>query len=844
MNSSWILGSGPTSASLMIIGDSLSKSDEASGKNFVGSGGEILTELLSNAKFSRSSAYLTNVVKIRPPNGDIEKLSEIDVKVEDFLPLLWNEIEALQPNCILALGSLTLKILTGKEGIRNYRGSILPLHNFASGKQINRDIKVVPTIHPFAISDRTYGISSGEGMYSWKQKAHIQFDVIKAVRESAFSDFSSIPRRQLQVIRSSNALEQFFNLYKDYNKVYVDTEVFKSHLVCIGFAFTPYHGISVPLVDLQSDSNYKGIPLHELIDIWEVVADKLRDKNLLKAGQNFKGDKIYWLEPAGFEVNGFCDDAMFKIHTLSPELPKSQAFQASVFTNEPYYKSEGKEYNPYKDNIDDLLLYNAKDCVVNCECDQEMQKDLVELGLEEFYNSYVLDMMPIYEGMEKKGWKIDQVKRADLLKFYTDLLDKYNIEAEEMLKELGIEGKWNYNSPKQMEELIYVRMRCPQRKDTAEQTLTALMVNAVKDVRKKKVIDSVLIRRSLSKMISTYINAQVDLDDRMRWSYNQVGTETGRTSTQTIHKPQRNGIWGTGIQLIPRPDEFGGKIREMYVADKGKILFEMDQSQAEARIVALLANDLDLLALFDILPTLSKRKNEKFGGDSSWDVHKLTASFCYGLTERSGPELMTAAIQQFNNILNDIDFSFMDLVDEFQRDIGKAARHGLGYNLGEDGLSIKMKISRYRAKIAFEKVHQMSPNLVGVFHEQVQEALATNNRVLMTPFGRRREFFEEWSNKLFREAYAHIPQSTIGDNTKRAMKGISKIDWIEFLAETHDAFVAQIPEGRVEEAYHICKPIFEQPIDFERCTLSRPPITIPIDCKVGYNWGQMKKVRF
>ena len=840
MNNNWICGVGPTNAKLMCVGEAPGAQEEAIGKPFVGPSGELLTELLEVAGSSRSQVYITNVVKLRPPNNDLERLGEINnpnrdynspegigYKVEDFLPLLWNEIDALKPNCILALGSLACEILTGKKGIKNWRGSIVPCVNF--------DIKVVPTIHPAALFQRNYGKKSEQGMFSWKQKAHIQFDVIKAVRESQTSSWDSIPKRSIDIVRSSIQLEQFFNMYRDYNKVYVDTEVFKAHLVCIGFAFTPYHGISVPLIDLQSDDNHQGVPLNELVDIWMIVADKLADARLKKVGQNFKADKVYWLEKAGFEVNGFIDDTMFKMHTLSSELPKSQAFQASIFTNEPFYKYEGKEYNPHKDKLDVLLRYNGRDCVVNCECDQEMQKDIEELGLNEFHQEMVLDLYPIYEKIEKRGWLVDKEKQKELYKHYDDLLNSKKQELKELLLEFGVEVEVNYNSPKQVGGLLFGCLKLPDRDSTDDKTLTKLANNAVKNPKKRSIIYCILDLRSIHKLKETYVNARTDMDNRMRWTYNQVGTETGRTSTSIIQKPLRNGKWGVPIQTIPRPDEFGGRIREMYIADPGKILVEFDQSQADARIVALLANDLDLLALFDIL-----------------DIHRLTASFCYGLTSYSGEELITAALAQHRHLKNSsmesylgrIDFSFLDLVTEEQRQIGKATRHGLGFDLGEEGLSIKMKISLYRAKQSYQKVHEMSPKIKEVYHEDIQAALADNNKVLMTPFGRRREFFERWGKELFREAYAHIPQSTVGDNTKRAMKEVDKIDWVEILAEMHDSFVAQIEERRVEEYYHIVKPIWEQPIDFERCTLKRQPITIPVDFKVGYSWGTMSKMKF
>jgi len=831
MTPDWITGNGPANAKLMIVGEAPGKYEEIQRKPFVGPSGELLTELLEIAGISRSQTYITNVVKVRPPDNELQVLHLINnpetgqgYKVEDFLPLLWNEIEAIRPNVIVACGSLACETLTGKKGIKSWRGSILPC--------INYNIKTIPTIHPAALFQRFKKNSNPEAMFTWKQKAHIQFDIIKAVEESKFPDFN-IPIRNIEIIRDSLKLENFFRTYENhYDKVYCDTEVYKAQLVCIGFAFTPEHACSIPLLDLQSNENHSGIPLHELSEIWGIVADKLADIRLKKSGQNFKADKVYWLETAGFTVNNFYDDGMFKMHTISPELPKSLAFQTSILTNEPFYKYEGKEYNPHKDNLDVLLRYNARDCAVNCECDQALDENLKDFGLTNFFYNFVMRCYPIYEKIEKRGFLINKTKREELSQFYGNLLEKTNSRRLDLLREFGINEDVNFNSPKQVGYLIFGKLRCPQRADTSDQTLTALMNNAVKDKRKKEIIETVLDSRSLKKVKTVYVDAREDYDGRIRYTYNQVGTETGRTSTSIIKKPLRNGKWGVPIQTVPRADEFGGRIREMFIPDPGKILIEFDQAQAEARIVALLAEDYELLELFDIL-----------------DIHRLTASFIYGLSGPwSGPELMQSAINRHRNVSEEykenlIDFTFLSQVDDFQRQMGKNTRHGLGYDLGEEGLSIKMKVSLYRAKIAYQKVHEMSPKIKGVFHEGIQQALAENNKVLWTPFGRRREYFEKWGKELFREAYAGIPQSTIGDNTKRCLIGIDDIDWIEILAEMHDGFVAQIPEHRVRECYDIVKPVFEQPIDFSKCTLERPAIVIPVDCKIGENWGKMEKFK-
>src|SRR5439155_6941145 len=169
----------------------------------------------------RSQVYITNVVKIRPPQNDLQLLDKIPnpdkepievitdgqtkfqhpgYTIADFLPLLWNEIETIHPNCILALGTLALETLTGHKGIKNWRGSILPC--------INSGIKVIPTIHPAALFERPRDKHSGQGMFTWKQKVHIQFDFAKAARECKSPEFD-IPRRDLRIVRSSLELQRF-----------------------------------------------------------------------------------------------------------------------------------------------------------------------------------------------------------------------------------------------------------------------------------------------------------------------------------------------------------------------------------------------------------------------------------------------------------------------------------------------------------------------------------------------------------------------------------------------------------------------------------------------------------
>ena len=233
-----VFGEGPANAKLMIVGEALGKKEEELGRPFVGPSGEILEDLLAGAGLKRSCVYITNVVKIRPPDNDLSRLNEIPnpsktiplteamqgftlpedegkmftpgYEIEDFLPLLWKEVAVLKPNCILGLGAIALQYLTGKSGngaITNWRGSILPALDA-------RPTKCVCTYHPASLFERPRegSKSSGEGMFAWKQKAIIQFDFKRAVEQSKFPEIRR-PARFIKACRNSLDLSRFLSEY-------------------------------------------------------------------------------------------------------------------------------------------------------------------------------------------------------------------------------------------------------------------------------------------------------------------------------------------------------------------------------------------------------------------------------------------------------------------------------------------------------------------------------------------------------------------------------------------------------------------------------------------------------
>lgn len=126
----------------MLVGEAPGYFEERFRQPFVGSSGQELNRMLSEAGIMRSECFVTNVVRIRPPMNDLSHF--IAMRKKDITPahlplrdrmvkqpvidgfrLLVQEIELCQPRLVFAFGNVAMWALTGKWGIKNWRGSQL-----------------------------------------------------------------------------------------------------------------------------------------------------------------------------------------------------------------------------------------------------------------------------------------------------------------------------------------------------------------------------------------------------------------------------------------------------------------------------------------------------------------------------------------------------------------------------------------------------------------------------------------------------------------------------------------------------------------------------------------------
>lgn len=809
----YVPGYGSATAKMIIVGEAPGEMEEKQLQPLVGPTGMMVQEMVKNAGMSWDSVYRTNVVKVRPPGNDITRLKELGKSIDDYIDQLWAEINAIKPNIVLALGNTALEALTGERGIQKWRGSILPAKRGAT--------KIISTIHPAALMKKEEG-----NMLSWKDKTYIQWDFNRAVEQSKFRAYEP-PRRNLIVCKNSLDLYRFVDKYKGRPYVSVDIETFRTFPLCISFAFNSYEAISVPLFHIQSATNPTGIGRRDMCHIWEMVAEILASKSIGKIGQNFKFDENQLSNCyngtvfTGLKVNSFFFDTMLGFRTLYPEFPGRLQFITSVLTEEPYYKDEGKEYNPKKDKLERLLLYNAKDAVVTYECFEKELAEMEESGVADFFFERVMPLHPFYSRLEQRGFRRDDKAAQALDEKYSDRLRE--LQTELLVLTGGLEC--NAASPKQVAKLLYGVLKIPARAGTGEAELDGLLRNVVKDQTKRKIIQNILDQRKVKKTLGTYIRARPHPDGRLRTGV-RIMLETGRTSTSVLKPPVTTETMGLAFQTITKHGDIGSDIRSMLIPDPGYVLIEVDQSQAEARVVTLLARDERLQKCFD------------FG----IDTHRITASWIYarspnGLLEQFYMSPSKELASQINTFLK------ANIVD-FERQMGKVFRHAGNLGMGKHTASVTAGISEYKANEILTKFHKTNPNIEGVFQKEIIEFLQNNNRELTSPFGRKRQFFNKWGHEMFKEAFPQIPQSTVSDQTKFAAIRIEKrCPWFQILQESHDSILGQCPINKVDQTIPIIKEEFETPIDFARCSLPRGILIIPCDVAIGdISWEKMTKV--
>lgn len=143
-----VFGEGKTDGGVMLIGEAPGGEEEKMGRPFVGKAGKNLDEFIELAGLKREDLYITNVVKFRPTSisektGRNVNRTPSREEIEDFVPLLKNEISTYKPYLIVTLGNVPLKAVTGNNrlSIGDCHGKIMQLEG----------LNIYPLYHPASV---------------------------------------------------------------------------------------------------------------------------------------------------------------------------------------------------------------------------------------------------------------------------------------------------------------------------------------------------------------------------------------------------------------------------------------------------------------------------------------------------------------------------------------------------------------------------------------------------------------------------------------------------------------------------------------------------------------------
>lgn len=421
----WVGGIGPTNAKIMLVGEALGKDEVRVGEPFVGAAGYLLNSALSTAGINREAVYITNVVKVQPPQNDLSRLSELGLTIEEFIPELKREIETIKPNVVVAMGGHALTALTSHHSIMNWRGSILE-SSLVAGQ------KVIGTVHPAAVLRQ----------YKWRPLLVLD---LKRVKEESVSPAINLAERILIAEPSFTSIPRLIEEVSKNERISCDIEVDTQGLMsCIGFASDPSWAFSIPL--RKGWQNYWSEGEEFTIYRW---LHSLFHSPRLFIFQNALFD-LRWLVPkfGWFPVYA---DTMWMHQLCYAEIPKGLDMLASIYTKEPFYKEERKLW---KDNTltNQRGVYNSKDAVVTLEVALRLEKELQDLKLSEFFFGFVMKLMPILLTLELRGMRVNQSVKEEIVKE----LNQKEKELEEGL------GGVNIRSTKQMQQLLYDELKLPK----------------------------------------------------------------------------------------------------------------------------------------------------------------------------------------------------------------------------------------------------------------------------------------------------------------------------------------------------------------------------------------------
>ena len=397
--------------------------------------------------------------------------------------------------------------------------------------------------------------------------------------------------------------------------------------------------------------------------------------------------------------------------------------------------------------------------------------------------------MPTIEVLANMQWNGMKVNENDLIEFGKQLKEGINILTQEIYELAGEE--FNINSPKQLGEILFDKMKLPVIKKTKSGYSTA--EDVLEKLKKESpIIEKILDYRQLAKLNSTYVEGMRPFINpktgRIHSFFHQTITATGRISSTEPN-----------LQNIPTRIELGKRLRKVFIPEEGYVYIDADYSQIELRVLAHMSEDAHMIEAFE--------KGE--------DIHKQAAS-----------KVLHKPIEE---------------VTKEERSSAKAVNFGIVYGISEFGLGEQLGISRKKAK---EYIDQYLEKYSGIkkFMQDIVEQTKEKGYV-ETLYHRKRYVPELKSNNyMVRQFGSRVAMNTPIQGTAADIMKIAMINVYNKLKEeglkskivvqVHDELLIETVKDEKEEVEKILKQEMENVIKLK--------VPLVAELSSGMSWYEAK----
>ncbi len=589
-----------------------------------------------------------------------------------------------------------------------------------------------------------------------------------------------------QLVSSYFELKLLMQLLESQDSVCFDTETtslneMEAELIGISFSWKYETGY---FVLIPNDSEGKNLFIETLKKFFE-------NDNIEKIGQNIKYDfKV--LKKYGIELKGKLFDTMLAHYLINPDARHNLETLSKNYLGYkmiPITKLIGKKGKNQLSMIDvpieDLCEYAVEDADITFQLKNIFEKKLYELNQKSLFEQVEIPLINVLSYMELEGINID----VSFLNNFSSVLDNdiYKLENK-IFEKVGV--KFNLASPKQLGVVLFEKLKIvdnPKKTKTGQYSTSEEVLSNLS--KKNLIVVDILDWRSLIKLQNTYVKAlplQVNtLTKRIHTQFNQAVAATGRLSSNHPN-----------LQNIPIRTVEGKQVRKAFRAvDNNHVILAADYSQIELRIIASLANELNMINAFN----------------NGEDIHSSTASKIFGMA--------------------------VENISKEQRSQAKTVNFGIIYGVSAFGLSSQTSLTRKESKIIIDAYYESYPGLKNFINKQIN--FARENGYVETILGRRRYLRDINSrNSIVRGASernaVNAPiQGSAADIIKLAMININKRlknEKLEtkMMLQVHDELVFETPKKEIEKCVKIIRHEMENVFDLR--------VKLKVDINYGNNW--------